>query len=72
MGKEGDRVLIYFAGHGFLKDGKGYLAPHDFDRNNIDATGYPMDELGSVMGSKINATYKILLTDACHSGAITG
>src|SRR6201995_1899398 len=30
-----------------------------------------MDELGSAMGSKIHATYKILLTDACHSGAIS-
>jgi len=70
VAKDGDRVLIYFAGHGFLKNGKGYLAPSDFDLNNVDKTGYPMDELGSVMGSKINATSKILLTDACHSGAI--
>jgi len=70
VAKEGDRVLIYFAGHGFLSDGKGYLAPHDFDLNKVATTGYPMDELGSVIGSKINATYKILLTDACHSGAI--
>jgi tetratricopeptide (TPR) repeat protein len=71
VAKDGDRVLVYFAGHGFLKDGKGYFAPHDFDLNNVDKTGYPMDELGNVMGSKINATYKILLTDACHSGAIS-
>lgn len=71
VAKEGDRVLIYFAGHGFLKDGKGYLAPYDIDLTHVDTTGYPMDELGSVMGSKINATSKILLTDACHSGAIS-
>ncbi len=30
-----------------------------------------MDELGSVIGGKIKAKSKILLTDACHSGAIT-
>ena len=71
VAKDGDRVLVYFAGHGFLKDGKGYFAPHDFDLDNVDKTGYPMDELGTVMGSKINATSKILLTDACHSGAIS-
>jgi tetratricopeptide (TPR) repeat protein len=71
VAKDDDRVLIYFAGHGFMYDGKGYLAPYDIDTNNIASTGYPMDELGSVVGSKIHAKYKILLTDACHSGAIS-
>jgi tetratricopeptide (TPR) repeat protein len=71
VAKDDDRVLIYFAGHGFLYRGKAYLAPYDINLDNIAATGYPMDELGSVIGSKINARYKILLTDACHSGAIT-
>jgi tetratricopeptide (TPR) repeat protein/uncharacterized caspase-like protein len=66
-----DRVLIYFAGHGFAYQGKGYLAPYDVDLDNIGATGYPMDELGSVIGGKISAKYKILLTDACHSGAVS-
>ncbi len=32
VAKEDDRVLIYFAGHGFMYQGKGYLAPYDFDR----------------------------------------
>jgi tetratricopeptide (TPR) repeat protein len=71
VARDDDRVLIYFAGHGFLYQGKAYLAPYDINLDNIAATGYPMDELGSVIGSKINARYKILLTDACHSGAIT-
>ncbi|HEY1495921.1 MAG TPA: caspase family protein, partial [Candidatus Solibacter sp.] len=71
VAQEDDRVLIYFAGHGFMYQGKGYLAPHDFDRNRIAETGFPMDELGSVIGGKIKAKSKILLTDACHSGAIT-
>jgi tetratricopeptide (TPR) repeat protein/uncharacterized caspase-like protein len=71
VAKPGDRVLVYFAGHGFIKDGKGYLAPYDFDMDSIAASGYPMDELGTTMGGKIQATNKILLTDACHSGAIS-
>ncbi|MDR3702545.1 MAG: tetratricopeptide repeat protein [Candidatus Sulfopaludibacter sp.] len=71
VAKEGDRVLVYFAGHGFMYQGKGYLAPYDFRRDDIAAAGLPMDELGVAIGSKIRATYKVLLTDACHSGAIT-
>jgi tetratricopeptide (TPR) repeat protein len=66
-----DRVVIYFAGHGFIYGGKGYLAPYDFNPNKIAATGYPMDELGATIGGKIHAKWKILLTDACHSGAIS-
>jgi tetratricopeptide (TPR) repeat protein len=71
VAKDDDRVLIYFAGHGFVDQGKGYLAPYDVDLKNLTATAYPMDELGSVIGSKIRAKSKILLTDSCHSGAIS-
>jgi len=70
--KDGDRVLIYFAGHGFLFGGHGYLAPYDIDigHHRIEQTGYPMDDLGKTIGGKIRAKDKILLTDSCHSGAI--
>lgn len=66
-----DRVLIYFAGHGFLYQGRAYLAPYDINLDKIAATGFPMNELGEAIGGKIKAKNKILLTDACHSGAIT-
>jgi tetratricopeptide (TPR) repeat protein len=71
VAQEGDRVLIYFAGHGFIFEERAYLAPVDIDPKNIHGTGYSMEDLGLVVGSKIKATHKILLTDACHSGAIT-
>jgi len=67
----GDRALVYFAGHGFLYQGQAYLAPVDFDAARVAETGYPMRELGEVIGSKIHAKSKILFTDACHSGAIS-
>jgi tetratricopeptide (TPR) repeat protein len=69
--KENDRVVIYFAGHGFVYGGKPYLAPYDFETDRVAASGYPMDSLGAVVGGKLKAKWKVLLADACHSGAIT-
>jgi tetratricopeptide (TPR) repeat protein len=68
--KEGDRVLVYFAGHGFVADGRAYLAPYDIKLDNIANTAYPMQTLGSVFGGKVQGKWKVLITDACHSGAI--
>jgi len=65
-----DRVVVYFAGHGFVEDGKGYLAPWDVDPTRLAETAYPMTSLGEVLANKVNAGWKVLLTDACHSGKI--
>ena len=69
--QDNDRVLIYFAGHGFVSGGKGYLATYDVDLHNITGTAYPMATLGAEIGGKIKGKWKVLMTDACHSGAIT-
>lgn len=69
--KPNDRVLIYFAGHGFISKGVAYLAPYDIDLRSIASTAYPMDTLGKDIGGRINGKWKVLITDACHSGAIT-
>src|SRR5580692_11439017 len=66
VAKEPDRVVIYFAGHGFISGARAYLAPYDIDPSNVGASGYPMDTLGAVAGSKIKAKSKVLLTDSCH------
>jgi uncharacterized caspase-like protein/tetratricopeptide (TPR) repeat protein len=66
-----DRVLIYFAGHGFISHGQAYLAPSDVDLHNLAATALPMSTLGELVGGRIHGKWKVLLTDACHSGAIT-
>jgi tetratricopeptide (TPR) repeat protein len=71
VARDDDRVLIYFAGHGFVHNGKGYLAPYDIDLKDIAGTGYAMETLGEVVGRRIKAKWKVLLTDSCHSGSIT-
>lgn len=71
VAKENDRVFIYFAGHGFVHQGKGYLAPYDFDLNNVAGSGYPMETLAKTVGKTVKAKWKVLLTDSCHSGFVT-
>lgn len=66
-----DRVVVYFAGHGFVWGGRGYLASWDIDPHQPDSTGYPMDTLGDVLAKRVKAHWKVLLTDACHSGKIS-
>ena len=65
-----DRVVVYFAGHGFVHEGRGYLAPADVEAGRLEETAYPMSRLGDVMANRIEARWKVLLTDACHSGKI--
>ena len=71
VAKENDRVFIYFAGHGFVHEGKGYIAPYDFDLNNVSGSGYSMETLAKTVGQKVKAKWKVLLTDSCHSGFVT-
>jgi len=73
VAREGDRVVIYFAGHGFLDPSgrRAFLAPYDIDLDKLEGTAYPMDRFGQMVGGRIKARWKVLFADACHSGAIT-
>ncbi|HEY3743513.1 MAG TPA: caspase family protein [Bryobacteraceae bacterium] len=69
--QEQDRVIVFFAGHGLVSNGRGYLAPYDVDVKDIEHTAYPMTRLGDMLGNKVKAGWKVLLADACHSGKVT-
>jgi tetratricopeptide (TPR) repeat protein len=58
-----DRVVVYFAGHGFVQNGRGYLAPYDVRPDRLDATGYAMSTLGETLANRIASNWKVLLTD---------
>ena len=70
----GDRVIVFFAGHGVVDANKqGYLAPYDVDVDpeKLADTGYSMARLGKVLSEQVKAGWKALFVDACHSGGIT-
>jgi uncharacterized caspase-like protein len=61
-----DMALLYFSGHGFMKNTEGYLVTQDVRRYD---EGVSMD---CVLGiaNKSNAKNKIIILDCCHSGAL--
>ena len=65
-----DRVVVYFVGHGFVEGGQGYLAPWDVDPDRLGETGYSMTDLGDVMANRVQARWRALFTEACHSGKV--
>jgi hypothetical protein len=64
-----DIVILYFAGHGLL-DAKNsfYYAVHDMDFQKPEKNGISYEALLKLL-SKSASRKKILLLDACHSGA---
>lgn len=66
--EEGDQVVLFYSGHGFTKDGIGYLAPTDTDAANIEHTALSMLDVGKLF-SKMKAKQKLMLVDSCYAGA---
>jgi len=67
--RENDRIFVYFSGHGLTEQDKAYLAPYDFNPRDVARTGYSMDALAALLRG-LKAKDKVLLADACHSGAL--
>ncbi len=59
-----DRIVIYFGGHAFAKDGKAYLVPTEGDLNEPD-TLIPLTDLWDKL-RQCEAQQKVVLFDVCR------
>jgi uncharacterized caspase-like protein len=66
-----DSILFYFSGHGTELEGKPYLLCSDSFRNTIEQTALPSELIRKTMESS-QARVKVIIIDACHSGAMKG
>lgn len=66
-----DRIIFYFAGHGFYEGGKNLLAPIDAIKNDKIDTCISIDAILGYL-SKSQCQQKMLFIDCCHSGFSLG
>lgn len=65
-----DEVIIYFAGHGAPDPSNElYLLTYDTRSNAMASTAFPMRDV-AVAVKQIRAKNIVLITDACHGGAL--
>ncbi len=62
-----DLLLFYFSGHGLVEEDESYLIPRD-GTGALRHTGIPISLIREIMISA-QAQAKIIILDACHSGA---
>jgi len=65
----GDKVFVYFSGHGVEEGDKTWLLASDSRLSMLNRTAIQLDEVNRIL-SECQADSKILILDACHSGAI--
>ena len=59
-----DTLVVFFSGHGDVRDGVGYLIPIDGDRRHAVSLDWVRDIL-----AKSRAHRKMLILDSCHAGS---
>jgi hypothetical protein len=68
---EGDLLLFYFSGHGTTEKGEGYLLPRNTRVGIMADTAIKTARVLEIMNES-PARAKVLVLDACHSGAQIG
>lgn len=68
-----DLVVIYISSHGSPSSmdvvGANYIVAHNTDREQLYATGIPMNEFAQMIQQRVHTDRVVLILDACHSGA---
>ncbi len=67
MTKPNDLLLFYFSGHGLVENGESYLVPRN-GRRFLKSTEIKVSEIKEIMLAA-QAKAKVIILDACHSGA---
>jgi hypothetical protein len=63
----GDRMIVFFSGHGFLVENQTYLVSADTRPSAAAQTALPTGELREML-RQCRATTKFLILDCCHAG----
>lgn len=70
--ESGDRVLVFFAGHGYTERlnevDRGYIVP--YDGNDKSATYISMEQLQELSDKMGRATHQLFIIDACFGGLL--
>jgi Flp pilus assembly protein TadD len=65
-----DLAFVFFAGHGLVnRSNQAFLLTHDSQPEQLFPTSLEMDRFNSVL-KNMRARSTVIITDACHSGAI--
>lgn len=68
---ENDRIIFYFAGHGFYENGENLLGSVDAIKTAKPETCVPLNLILGLFKKSLSK-HKILFLDACHSGFEAG
>lgn len=72
--KREDLVVLYVSSHGSPAheeetDNKNFLVAYDTNKDNLLATGIPLQWLSRIIQKSVQAQRVVLMLDVCHSGA---